>query len=126
MYEIEYRGVFDAQKFKDLKGYLDRRAESLGQDDKDCYFHIFPDKLLKLVKDTSKVNTKVSLKLNRIGEGSSFPETEFYFDIEEFGKRFPFLKTLPAKVMHEPQERINNRYKECEIALKYSNTRGTT
>lgn len=126
MFEIEFRGRFDLEKFNALKRYLDEHAESLGPDDKDCYFYIFPDKLLKLVNNISKNTAKISLKLNRIGDGAVFPEMEFYFPREEFNtavKMFDAL-SLPVKIIHEPQKRVNYRYKDCEIALKHSNTWG--
>ncbi len=125
-YEIEFRGMFNSQKFKELKKYLDKNAENLGPDNKDCYFHVFSDKLLKVVKNVSKKNAKVSLKLNRIGEGSSFPEIEFCFDMKDFEKAVTLFEnlSLPAKIIHESQERTNYRYKGCEIALKYSKSWG--
>lgn len=126
MFEVEFRSRFNLEKFNALKKYLDERAENLGPDDKDCYFYIFPDKLLKVVNNISKNNAKISLKLSRIGDGAAFSEIEFYFPSEEFeaaAKLFNAL-SLPVKLMHEPQTRINYRYKNCEIALKHSNTWG--
>lgn len=126
MFEIEFRSRFNKKKFIELKKYLDDHAENLGEDNKDCYYYIFPDKLLKLVSNTSKKTAKISLKLNRIGEGTVFPEIEFYFNPQEFDKAKKLLDALnlPAKIMHGPQERVNYRYKGCEIALKHSDTWG--
>ena len=126
MFEVEFRSRFDSQKYEALKVYLDRHAEKLGSDNKDCYYYIFPDKLLKLVHNTSKRTAKISLKLNRIGKGAVFPEIELYFSPEDFGTARELLNKLdlPAKVMHGPQERINYKYRNCEISLKYSEAWG--
>lgn len=43
--EIEMRAMFDKNKYEELKSFLDSNAVDLGQDDKDVYFYIFPDKL---------------------------------------------------------------------------------
>ncbi|KKW48268.1 MAG: hypothetical protein UY99_C0007G0021 [Parcubacteria group bacterium GW2011_GWA1_59_11] len=125
-FEIEFRSKFDQAKFGELKAFLDAHAENLGEDNKDCYYYIFEDKLLKLVNNTSKGTAKVSLKTSRIGGGAAFPETEFHFPPEEFEKarRIFDRLNLPAKVMHGPQQRVNYRYKDCEIALKWSDAWG--
>jgi len=126
MFEIEFRTKFDLEKYNEVKKYLDTHAKNLGEDNKDCYYYIFSDKLLKLVNNTSKKTAKISLKLNRIGEGAAFPETEFYFIPEQFetAKILFDNLALPANVMHGPQQRINYKYGNCEIALKYSDAWG--
>lgn len=126
MFEIEFRTKFDSEKYKDLKAYLDQHAENREEDNKDCYYYIFQDKLLKIVNNISKRNGKISLKLNRIGQGSVFPEIEFYFLPDQFDVACRLFKelALPAKVMHGPQQRINYKYRDCEIALKYSEVWG--
>lgn len=126
MFEVEFRSRFNYRKFKKVKNYLDKHAEKLGQDDKDCYFYIFPDKLLKIVNNISKKNAKISLKLNRLGKGVLFPEIEFYFPQEQFKNSIKLFNalSLPAKVIREKQKRINYKYKNCEIALKHSKSWG--
>jgi len=122
MFEVEFRSRFNLKKFNTLKKFLDKNAENLGQDNKDCYFYIFSDKLLKLVNNISKKTAKISLKLNRIGKGSLFPERELYFNPKDFNSACSFFDDIlsPDKKMHDFQERINYSYKDCEIALKYS------
>ncbi len=126
MFEIEFRTKFDKEKFDALKEYLNAHAKNLGDDDKDCYYYIFPDKLLKLVDNTSKGTAKISLKLNRIGKGAMFPEIESFFPPEEFDvmRRLIDALKLPAKIMHGPQKRVNYEYHGCEIALKWSDAWG--
>jgi len=126
MFEVEFRSMFDLKKYNEVKEYLDKNADNLGRDNKDCYYYIFSDKLLKLVNSISKNTAKISLKLNHIGKGAVFPEIEFNFPRKEFDKAVKLFNalSLPAKVMHESQKRINYWYKNCEIALKYSNTWG--
>lgn len=126
MFEIEFRARFSKEKFNALKNYLDEYAKCLGENNKDCYYYIFPDKLLKVVNNTSKKTAKISLKLNHIGNGAAFPEMEVYFSPQQFDTAKLLVDSLglPAKVMHGPQQRIDYRYKDCEIALKYSDAWG--
>jgi adenylate cyclase class IV len=118
--------MFSREKYDEVKAFLDARAECLGEDDKDVAYFIFSDRLLKVVHNMSKGDAKISLKLNRIGEGAAFEEMEFHFsenDFELAKKIFHNLK-LPAKCKEEAQQRINYAYKGCEIALKYGETWG--
>lgn len=126
MFEIEFRSRLNKDRFYSLKKYLNENAENLGDDDKDCYYYIFSDKLLKVVNNISKNTAKLSLKLNRIGNGAVFPEIEFDFFPKDFEKVKKLVDSLdlPAKVMHGPQKRTNYLYKRCEIALKYSDAWG--
>ncbi|MEK7094380.1 MAG: hypothetical protein AAB903_03530 [Patescibacteria group bacterium] len=126
MFEVEFRSKFNEETYHRVKEYLDQHAQILGEDDKDAYYYIFTDKLLKVVHNVSKKTAKISLKLNRIGEGSVFPEIEFYFPEQEFQTACELFKllNLPAKVMYGPQKRINYLYQDCEIALKFSDAWG--
>ncbi len=126
MFEVEFRTKFNKEKFDSLKKFLDANAENLGEDNKDCYYYIFDNKLLKVVNNLSKGTAKISLKLNKIGRGAAFPETELHFPSEQFQMARHIFDSLnlPAKVMHGPQERVNYLYKNCEIALKYSEAWG--
>lgn len=122
MYEIEHRAIVPKDKLESLKEFLSREAKCLGEDNKDAYYFIFPDKLLKLVHNTSKHNARMSLKLNRIGQGSDFEEIEFNFQEEDFPTALKLVQNLglPVKVMSGPQIRTNYEYLGCEIALKWS------
>ncbi len=126
MIELEFRSMFSKEKYDSLKAFLNEKAECLGQDDKACAYFIFPDRLLKVVHNISKGDAKVSLKLNRIGEGAAFDEMEFHFAEEDFElakKLFGNLQ-LNVKYLEESQQRINYIYKDYEIALKYGKTWG--
>jgi len=98
----------------------------LGENNKDCYYYIFPDKLLKIVNNISKITAKISLKLNHIGNGAAFPEMEVYFSPQQFDTAKQLIDSLDlsAKVMYGPQQRVDYRYKGCDIALKYSDAWG--
>ena len=120
--EIELRAMFDEEKFASLKNYLDKNAEYLGQDDKDVHFYIFPDKLLKVTDNISKESAKLSLKLNRIGQGTDFEEIEFPIaraDVEKAVKMFDSLE-MTDNVIYSFQSRHNYVFKGVELALKYS------
>lgn len=120
--EIEFRAIFGENDFCRLKEYLDKNAKNLGEDDKDVFFFIMPDKLLKVVDNISKNNAKLVLKLNKIGKGSDFEETEIPIEQELIND---FVKVLTAlgftkNIMRSFQKRQNYVYKGVEVALKYS------
>lgn len=120
--EIELRAVFNEEKFNSLKAFLDKKAMYLGQDDKDVHFYIFPDKLLKVTDNISKASAKLTLKLNRIGQGSDFEEIEFpikRIDVKKAVKMFDLLG-MTDNVIHSFQSRHNYIFKGVELALKYS------
>jgi predicted adenylyl cyclase CyaB len=126
MIEVELRARFSKEEYDRLKIFLDEHAECLGPDDKRCIYYIFQDRLLKIVHNISKQDAKVSLKMNRLGEGSAFKEIEVHFqekDIQSMKNLFDHLD-LNAKIAEESQQRINYAYKGCEIALKYGKTWG--
>jgi adenylate cyclase class IV len=126
MLEIEKRGFLTEEKYNELLIFLDKNGESLGIDDKEVVYYIYPDKLLKVVNNISKQNAKVSLKMSKIGESSTFPETEIFFDQKDFEKMKYILDTVakPEKVMSGIQKRINFEYKGCELAIKWSEAWG--
>lgn len=120
--EIEFRALFDEKKHQELMAFLSENGKDLGEDDKDTYFFIFKDKLLKVVKNISKGTGKVVLKLNKIGEGSNFEEIEIPLHIDEADRMADLFQTLelPAQLIHNDQKRQNFIYKDVEIAVKYS------
>lgn len=122
MLEIEKRGLLTKQQYNKLLEFFEKKGEDLGADDKDVIYYIFPDKLLKAVNNISKGNAKISLKMNKIGEGSVFPETEVHFPKEDFEKIKLILAKVvnPTQVMEGVQKRRNFIYKECEFAVKWS------
>ena len=124
--EIEFRAIFGENDFDRLKEYLDLSAENIGEDDKDVFFCIMPDKLLKVVDNISKNNAKIVLKLNKIGKGSDFEEIEIPIGREQIND---FVKILNAlgftdNIMHSFQKRQNYVYKGVEVALKHSEVWG--
>ncbi len=122
MLEIEKRGFLTEDKHDQLIRFFLKNGVDLGQDDKEVVYYIYNDKLLKLVHNLSKKNVKISLKTNKIGEGSVFPETEIIFNEEDFLKIKFILDTVanPDKKMEGIQKRRNFKYKNCEFAIKWS------
>ena len=120
--EIELRSMFDQDKFDSLKKFLDKNAKYLGQDDKDVHFYIFPDKLLKVTDNISKDSAKLTLKLNRIGQGSDFEEIEFPIQREDVVKAVKMFNSLEItdNIIHSFQSRHNYIFKGVELALKHS------
>ncbi|MBP6868850.1 MAG: hypothetical protein KBC16_01945 [Candidatus Pacebacteria bacterium] len=122
MYEIEHRALLTEEKYKELDEKLRADAECLGEDDKDVAYFIFPDKLLKVVKNISKGTAKLSLKLNTLGSGSSFREIEVDFKDSQFEslKELCHAVSTPDQVIEGTQKRTNFMFKGVEIALKWS------
>lgn len=119
--EIELRSRFDKKKYDQLKIFFEKKARDLGADDKDVYFFMFPDKLLKAVNETSKKKAKIVLKLNKIGKGNDFEEIEIPIEQKYFEKAAEIFKALETgDFMHSFQKRHNYLYKGVEMALKWS------
>jgi len=123
--EIELRSVFDEVTYTRLKDFFAKNAQDLGEDDKDVFFFLMPDKLLKVVNNTSKKTAKIVLKLSRIGQGSDFDETEIPISPKDFDKSVEMFKRLGfTDIQNTFQKRHNYLYKGVEMALKYSDTWG--
>ncbi len=123
--EIEFRSILSKRDYLRLGKFLKLRAQDLGSDDKNVHFFIMPDKLLKVVNNISRKNAKIVLKLNKIGKGSDFEEIEIPvnpIDADKIVKMFFFLGF--NEVQESFQKRHNYKYKEVELALKYSKTWG--
>ncbi|MEK6839910.1 MAG: CYTH domain-containing protein, partial [Nanoarchaeota archaeon] len=119
--EIEFRAMFGSEKYEELEKFLNDNAKDLGEDDKDVYFFMFPDKLLKVVNNVSKRNAKFVLKLNKIGRGSDFEEIEVPISQKDFEKTADIFTNLKmGDSMHSFQKRHNYLYKGVELALKWS------
>lgn len=124
--EIEFRSIFNKNRYKELKKFLDEKAKNLGQDDKDVFFFIMPDKLLKVVNNISKKKAEIVLKMNKIGRGSNFEEITIPISQRDFDSAVRIFTRLNItnNIMHSFQRRRNYFYKSVEIALKYSNVWG--
>lgn len=122
MYEIEHRAILTEESYKALADRLAREAKLLGVDDKEVSYYIFHDKLLKVVRNISQGTAKLSLKLNTLGEGSSFQEFEVPFPEESFETMKSIVDSIssPDQVISGTQKRTNYEYKGVEIALKWS------
>jgi adenylate cyclase class IV len=119
--EIELRSRFSLEKYNELEKFFTTHASDLGEDDRDVYFFLFPDKLLKAVHNVSKKSAKLVLKLNKIGKGSDFEEIEIPIRQEDFEKAaHMFIALETGEYMRSYQKRHNYLYKEVECALKWS------
>lgn len=124
--EIEMRAMFDKTKHNELKVFFDKNAEDLGEDNKDVYFFLLPNKFAKVTNNISKKSAKMTLKLNRPGRGSAdFEEIEFPIEPVHFDKAVELMRNLPFdEVQNSYQERHNYLFKGVELALKYTQTWG--
>lgn len=123
--EVEFRSMFDLKKYKKIKNFLEKYAQDLGEDDKDVYFFILPDKLLKVVNEVSKKTAKIVLKLNKIGKGSDFEEIEIPINPQDIEKAVKLFKLLGfSEIQNSFQKRHNYNYKGVDLALKYSEVWG--
>ena len=122
MYEIEHRALLTEESYKALAERLAHEATLLGTDDKEVSYYIFSDKLLKVVRNTSKGTAKISLKLTALGAGSSFQEFEVPFPEDSFETMKSICESIsiPDQVITGTQKRTNYEYRGVEIALKWS------
>lgn len=119
--EIEYRAKLSKEKHDSLHQFLYEKGEKLGEDDKNVFFFIMENKLLKVTNNISKNNAKITLKLNEIGKGAAFEEIEFPISNNDVSKAVFLFKELGfIEVQESFQKRENFIYKDVEIALKYS------
>ncbi len=123
--ELEYRALVSKDEHATLLEFLRVRGKDLGEDDKNVFFFILPDKLLKVVDNKSKNTAKIVLKLNKIGFGSDFEEIEISIDPSDVEKSVGVFKALNfIEVQESFQKRHNFEYKGVEIAVKYSDEWG--
>lgn len=124
--EIELRSIFTKEKYDQLLTFLTEHVSNdLWEDDKNVFFFIMPDKLLKVVDNTSKQSAKIVLKLNKIGQGSHFEEIEIPIAPEDVNLTVHLFTSLgcATQIIESFQKRHNFIYKGIEIALKYSEDR---
>jgi predicted adenylyl cyclase CyaB len=123
--EIEFRSQIDKKKYLSVLEFLTKNAQDIGADDKRVWFFFMPDRLLKVTHNITKQNGKITLKLTKIGNGSSFEEIEFPIAKEDIGKSVRLFEELGHKYLVEPTIlRHDYMYKGVEIAVKYSKTWG--
>ena len=124
--EIELRSVFDEKKHSELKEFLDKNAEDLGEDDKDVFFFLLPDKITKATHNISKKTAKIVIKLNRIGRGTSdFEEIEIPINSSDFDKAVKLFSALPFdQIQNSYQKRHNYLLDGVELALKWTESWG--
>lgn len=123
--EIEFRSIFSKERYDSLLNFLLIHAKHLGQDDKNVFFYLLDEKLLKISDNISRKNAKVTLKLGAIGKSSSFEEIEFFINRSDVLVAKKLFENLGYKNPQESfQKRINFSYKGIEIALKYSKAWG--
>ncbi len=119
--EIEHRARFDKHKYDELLEFLKTNAQDLGQDDKNVYFFLLPDQILKVTDNVSQNSAKITFKSSKIGQGSDFAETEILISRQDVDQAVELFRSLGFKNMTESfQWRHNFLYRGVEIAVKYS------
>ena len=124
--EIEMRARFDEAAHDQLIARLEQHGQDLGRDDKQIFFYVLPDKLLKVTHNVAAGSAKITLKTSRIGQGSAFPETEFAIARADVPAAVRIFNELGfASEMHQAyNQRRNFRYQGVEIAVKWSEAWG--
>lgn len=124
--EIELRSIFGKAKHDQIKKYLDKNAKDLGEDDKDVYFFLLPDRITKAVNNVSRKSAKIVIKLNRIGRGTSdFEEIEIPINPSDFDKAVKLFSALQFdQIQDSYQKRHNYLLDGVEIALKWTDSWG--
>ncbi|MGW6572874.1 CYTH domain-containing protein [Streptomyces xanthophaeus] len=124
--EIEMRARFDKDAHEQLLARLTQEAEDLGCDDKNIFFYVLPDQLLKVTDNTAAGSAKITLKASKIGQGAAFPETEFAIGREDVPAAVRIFNALGFEdTMHQAfNQRHNFRFRGVEIAVKWSDAWG--
>ena len=120
--EIELRALLSEKKYHCLRKFLDNNTQDLGEDDKDVFFFLLPDKITKATHNVSKKTAKIVIKLNRIGRGTSdFEEIEIPINPSDFDKAVKLFSALPFdQIQNSYQKRHNYLLDGVEIALKWT------
>ncbi len=118
--EVEWRALLTEQEYKRIFNILSAKAQDLGDDNKDVWFYVFDDKLLKVCNNVSKRTAKIVYKSGKIHHGP-LKEIEININPREFDQAARLFSLLGAKsIMRSFQKRHNYLLKGVEIALKYS------
>jgi adenylate cyclase class IV len=124
--EIELRARFDEATHGRLVARLEQEGTDLGCDDKNIFFYVLPDKLLKVTDNTAAGSAKITLKHSKIGQGVAFPETEIAIAREDIPAAVRVFNALGFEShMHQAfNQRHNYRFRGVEIAVKWSEAWG--
>ncbi|BAU83539.1 hypothetical protein SLA_2616 [Streptomyces laurentii] len=124
--EIEMRARFTEEVHKQLVTRLKAEGEDLGPDDKNIYFYVLPDQLLKVTDNMAAGSAKITLKTGRIGQGAVFPETEIEIARNDVPAAVRIFNALGFEhAMHQAfNQRHNFRFRGVEIAVKWSDAWG--
>ncbi|MFJ8602301.1 CYTH domain-containing protein [Streptomyces shenzhenensis] len=124
--EIEMRARFSQEAHDQLISRLEQDGEDLGRDDKHIYFYVLPDQLLKVTDNITSNTAKITLKANKIGQGTAFPETEIPIDRHDVEAAVGIFNALGFQhTMHDAyNQRRNFRLRGVEIAVKWSEAWG--
>ncbi|MCL5016131.1 MAG: hypothetical protein M1312_00740 [Patescibacteria group bacterium] len=123
--ELEYRACISEKDFLRLKDFLVKNGTTLENDNKDTYFFIWEDKVIKVVSNPTTKKAKMSLKPGRIGKQSHFNEAEITLATDQVDRAVQFCRNLkPDDTQFVYQFRTNYSYKGVEIALKYTQSWG--
>jgi adenylate cyclase class IV len=123
--EIEHRSLITEQDFLRLREFLNSNAENLGNDNKDTFFYVWSDKVIKVVENKETGKAKMVLKPGRLHKQSHFHESELTILAAEVEQAKIFCESLePEKIMRAYQFRTNYKFKGVELALKYTQSFG--
>jgi len=118
--EVEIRGFLNKNKYKKLISFLDKHSRVKDIDHRETVFFIIPKKTLKVTKQISKNSAKIALKVGEIGRNIQ-EEYEVSIDPQDFDLMVNLFKKLGfTQVQYTLQKRNNYRYKNYEIAVKWS------
>lgn len=123
--EVEFRSRFSKEKYEQLLAFLSKNAKDLGADDKRVWFFVMPEKLLKVTHNVSKKNGKITLKLTKIGYGSTFEEIELPIAENDVENAVKIFTEIGHEYLFEPVIlRHDFEYKGVELAIKFSKSWG--
>lgn len=124
--EIEFRSILGKKKYDNLRKFLDKKACDLGEDNKDVFFFLLQDRIVKVVNNISQKTAKIVIKLNRLGRGTcDFEEIEIPINPTDFDKTVRLFSALQFdQIQNSFQKRHNYEFGGVELALKHSESWG--
>lgn len=119
--EVEIRGLLTEEQYARIISFLDKNAEEKEVDDRKTIFFMIPDKTLKVTNYLGKGKAKIALKVGHFVTEISQKEYELYIGPDQFDIAIEIFKNLGFdKTQNTEQKRINYKYRNCEIAIKWS------
>lgn len=123
---VEFRALLDQDSYIKMLKTMNDVGEDLGLNDKETFFFIMKEKLLKVSRNIPDKSTTIALKSHKMTESPYYIEKTVTADETEFSKIVEIFKELKisSNIMYSMQKRHDFIYKNVLVSLKHSETWG--